>query len=143
MTKMFDMADSSSEFRTAVQLKDTGFSVIGNAWENGKGQSWVPLYEAKMIHHFDHRWATYDVESSRNSTVLEKSDSAFEPLPRYWVPKKRVIERIATKRWERGWLMGWRDICRSTDERTVIAAMYPVTAIGPNNSQHICSSSTK
>ena len=21
---------------------------------------WLPLYEAKMIYHFDHRWATYD-----------------------------------------------------------------------------------
>src|SRR3546814_6899693 len=26
--------------------------------------------------------------------------------------------------------MGWRDICRSTDERTVIAAFVPRTAVG-------------
>ena len=28
------------------------------------------------------------------------------------------------------WLMGWRDICRSTDERTVIASVLPRTGIG-------------
>jgi len=83
-----------------------------------------------MIHHFDHRWATYDIESSRNSTALEKSDSNFEPLPRYWLPEARAIERIKTKQWERGWLMGWRDITNATNERTVIAAVYPAVAIG-------------
>ena len=25
------------------------------------------------------------------------------------------------------WLMGWRDICRSTDERTVVASVFPRT----------------
>ena len=35
----------------------------------------VPLYEAKLIHHYDHRWATYDVEgSSRDVTLAEKQD---------------------------------------------------------------------
>ena len=29
------------------------------------------------------------------------------------------------------WLMGWRDICRSTDERTVIASAFP--KIGTNH----------
>lgn len=130
MTKMFDMADSSAEFRTAAQLKDAGLSPLANKWGGKGNQLWVPLYEAKMIHHFDHRWATYDVESSRNSTVLEKSDSSFEPLPRYWLPEARVIERLKTKQWERGWLMGWRDITNATNERTVIAAVYPAVAIG-------------
>jgi hypothetical protein len=28
------------------------------------------------------------------------------------------------------WLMGWRDICRSTDERTMIVSLMPLSAIG-------------
>ena len=28
------------------------------------------------------------------------------------------------------WLMGWRDICRSTDERTVIASVFPKVGVG-------------
>ncbi|EJT00834.1 type II DNA modification enzyme, partial (plasmid) [Rhizobium sp. CCGE 510] len=28
------------------------------------------------------------------------------------------------------WLMGWRDICRATDERTVIASVFPKVAVG-------------
>jgi hypothetical protein len=30
------------------------------------------------------------------------------------------------------WLMGWRDICRSTDERTVIASVAPRVGVGNN-----------
>ena len=29
-----------------------------------------------------------------------------------------------------GWLLGWRDIARSTDERTVIASMLPLAGVG-------------
>jgi hypothetical protein len=47
----------------------------------------LPLLEAKMIHHFDHRWATFagelgnDEESARDTTLAEKQDPSFELLP--------------------------------------------------------------
>jgi hypothetical protein len=39
------------------------------------------------------------------------------------------------------WLMGWRDICRSTDERTVIASVLPRVGVG--NKIPLMSSPTK
>jgi hypothetical protein len=94
----------------------------------------LPLYEAKMIHQFDHRWATYTADGdSRDVTVEEKNDPNFTVTPRYWVARGEVEERLIKRdragnelwRWDRGWLMGWRDICRATDERTVIASVVP------------------
>ena len=47
----------------------------------------VPLYEAKMIHHFDHRWATFPPKATPammlppTVTLDEKRDPAFEPHP--------------------------------------------------------------
>ncbi|MGH3281542.1 MAG: hypothetical protein ACRDNW_20725 [Trebonia sp.] len=41
-----------------------------------------------------------------------------------------VDERLAELHWERGWLCGWRDICRATDERTAIPAFVPRDAAG-------------
>lgn len=92
---------------------------------------YVPLYEAKMIHQFDHRWATYesDGESSRDVTLAEKQDAGFEPDPRYWVPQGEVESRLSAKGWDQGWLMGWRDITNATNERTVIAPAFPATAV--------------
>jgi hypothetical protein len=91
----------------------------------------LPLYEAKLIHLYDHRWATYDNEgSSRDVTLTGKQEPGFEVVPRYWVERKEVEERLNAQGWDRQWLMGWRDICRSTDERTVIATTVPIVAIG-------------
>ena len=58
------------------------------------------FYEAKMIHHFDHRWATFDSGSvdddgARDVTINEKQNQNFEPSPRYWVPEDEVKLRAA------------------------------------------------
>jgi hypothetical protein len=83
-----------------------------------------------MIHHFDHRWATYDNGDSRDATLSEKADCNFQPTARYWVPEREMANRLAAKGWIGGWLIGWRDIARSTDERTVIFAVMPRAAVG-------------
>ncbi|MBN1206198.1 MAG: hypothetical protein JXB05_14875 [Myxococcaceae bacterium] len=39
------------------------------------------------------------------------------------------MEERLNGRWNRGWLLGWRDICRSTDHRAVIASLIPRVAV--------------
>lgn len=94
---------------------------------------YVSLYEAKMIQQFDHRWATYvsgdGGDASRDATLSEKQDPAFELTPRYWLAERDVADRLAAKGWMRGWLMGWRDITNTTNERTVIATAFPRSAV--------------
>ncbi|MFM6002273.1 MAG: restriction endonuclease, partial [Sphaerospermopsis kisseleviana] len=58
-----------------------------------------------------------------------KEDPYFEIKPRYWVDKKEVENRLS-ERWDKNWLLGFRDICRSTDERTAIFSLLPKTATG-------------
>ena len=126
---MFHMSNDSGLFRTAAQLHAAGFGPDGRDWRNGAVR-YVPLYEAKMIHQFDHRWATYDGTDSRDATAAEKQNQDFEPTPRYFVPEAEIADRLRAKNWTRFWLMGWRDICRSTDERTVIATAFPRVGVG-------------
>jgi hypothetical protein len=74
----------------------------------------LPLYEAKMVHHFDHRWATYvDTVGSAHGQVetvdlsdIQKADPDFTPRPRYWVDEREVLARIARvpSRVARAWL---------------------------------------
>ena len=74
----------------------------------------LPLYEAKMIHQFDHRWATYvesvggtagEVETADVSDT-QKADPALRVRPRYWVDEREVLARIARvpSRVARAWL---------------------------------------
>lgn len=102
---------------------------------NAQAEESLPLYEAKMIHHFDHRWATYSKSSTGkdeadNASIEAKQNPAIAVTPRYWLKRSDVVERLASKSWTRPWLMGWRDICRATDERTVIASVMPIAAVG-------------
>ncbi|WP_234245981.1 Eco57I restriction-modification methylase domain-containing protein [Billgrantia desiderata] len=56
----------------------------------------LPLYEAKLIHQFDHRWATYTTDgNSRDVTLTEKSAPEFTVTPRYWVEAREVWLRVA------------------------------------------------
>lgn len=90
----------------------------------------LPLYEAKMIHQFDHRWATYEPDGTvRDVTLAEKQDPSFVALPRYWVREEVVADRLAEKN---DLLVGVRDITNSTNERTVIASFFPWSAVGNN-----------
>lgn len=89
----------------------------------------LPLYEAKMIHHFDHRWATYEGSDARDVTLEEKQDPNFVAMPRYWVPDSEIDDRLEV-RWDRKWFLGWRDICRSTDVRTTVGGALPRYGVG-------------
>lgn len=122
MQGLFNMTSDSGLFHTLDELEDAGWTLDGNAFHRGS-HTMLPLYEAKMIHHFDHRWATYERDGSiRNVTVEEKQDPNFRVLPRYWVASTEVDSKL-DDRWDQTWLMGWRDICRATDERTAIASL--------------------
>lgn len=118
---------------------------------NEAGANRLPLYEAKMIHQFDHRWATYQSSSirsdeevateSRDVTDSEKSIFDFIVTPRYWVNATEVNQRLADKGWDRSWMIAWRGIARATDERSVIGGLLPISAVG--NSCHLVLPSQK
>lgn len=114
-------------------------SADSHLFHSAPGEGLLPLYEAKMIHQFDHRWATYapaagsretEGDNSRDCTPTEKADPNFAVTPRYWVSETEVNKKLADKNWDKGWLMGWRDITNATNERTVIASVVPKSGVG-------------
>jgi hypothetical protein len=60
---------------------------------------------------------------------LERADPSAVVLPRYWVPQADVSARLEG-RWAHEWLLGWRDITNTTNERTVIAGVFPKCGVG-------------
>lgn len=125
---MFMMNTDSYRFRTRDQLEADGWNLVGNVFElhtaGDTVERMLPLCEAKMVHHFDHRWATYDGADTRDMTEAEHDDPRAVAVPRYWVSEPEVSERLQG-RWNRAWLFGWRRIARSTDVRTLIASVIP------------------
>jgi hypothetical protein len=132
---MFHMSNDSGLFRTHEFLSREGWELNGNRFTNGS-ERMLPLYEAKMLHHYDHRLGTYagQTEAQAKMGTLPRlaqeqhSDPSFVSLPRYWVAESEVDAKLAAKSWDRGWLLGWRDITNATNERTMIDAVFPRNA---------------
>lgn len=135
-TRLFDMANDSGSFITASQLESMGATFDGWAWTAGD-RRWLPLYEAKMLSHWNHRTATYAkaTQAQLNKGTLPKladeelSDPTVEPLAQYWVAAE-VVERAISAEWERDWFIGWRDIAGASNVRTFIPSMVPRSAVG-------------
>jgi len=193
---MFHMANDSGLFGTREQLEGQGYRLEGNIFTNGE-ERWLPLYEAKLFHQFDHRYATFaDVTAednkkgnARDVSVREHEDADYFVIPRYWVREAEVLMRTerrsedartiksanlnreprafyrsdlrltsglssirAINRHEdshrdnhsanrsrgdsivaypsAGWYLVFRDIVRSTDERTAVGSVLPLGPVG-------------
>ncbi|MEU5769574.1 DNA methyltransferase [Streptomyces asoensis] len=158
---MFHMTNDSALFRPDARHDETfedllkdGWNLMGNVLVRGE-ERLLPLYEAKMLHHYDHRFSTYEgaTEKQLNQATLprlsleQRQDATAVPMPRYWVSEQDiptgevdkigqeikqpgVRSRLSVKSWDRGWLLGWRDITNKTNERTAITGLFPYTAVG-------------
>jgi len=158
---LFNMTSDSGLFRSAHQLSADGWTRSGTDYVRSEGlmpgerdialpvvrdaghpdlsiggqpaeARYVPLYEAKLMHQFDHRWATFgadgvDVQDVDKHYISE----SFEPEPRYWLPETDVKARLERRGWSARWLMGWRDVTGAHVYRTMIAAAIP--RVGTNH----------
>jgi hypothetical protein len=112
--RMFDMANDSSLFKDSPPSTDT-----------------VPLYEAKMFWHFDHRWGDYANEARSTGRGLATAsldnyqDPYYKVTPRYWIDQSEVRNKLSG-RWNKKYLMGWRDITSAKLERTCVFGVFPV-----------------
>lgn len=135
--RMFDMANDSGLFRGHVWAQSEDAQLVGNTWVLPSGARAVPLYEGKLIWFYNHRAGTYEGQTEKQarvnwipSTTLEQRQSPrYLPQPAYWVEEKDVDQRLED-RWDRGWFLGWRDVARATDERTLVVSVIPRAAVG-------------
>lgn len=78
---LFHMSNDSGLFAT----------IPGNGPD---GKPMLPLYEAKMMHQMDHRWATFLAEKKpEDVTTEQKADVNFTARPEYWVPYTETVLR--------------------------------------------------
>lgn len=143
--RMLDMSNDSYLFRTYAQLTELGATLNGNTFTTVDGETYVPLYEGKMIWHYNHHYGSWPIEGERpnsinmpSETELANPDSCI--MPWYWVPLSAVNDRLVKYdkdgnivwEWKHKWMFAFRDIARSVDMRTFIIAPIP-DAIGVGN----------
>lgn len=124
---VFHMTNDAGLFRTRQELeeKEGAWSLGGNRWRSATGD-WLPLYEGKMIWHFDHRAASVVVNPKNQhrpafpkaTEPSEHRDPAFTPTPQFWVLATETASRDR-------FALAFRDVTNPTDRRTFDACFIP------------------
>lgn len=138
---MFNMSTDSYLFRTYAQLTAQGATLNGNTFTTVDGETYIPLYEGKMIWHYNHHYGTWPTEGERpNSINTPSEDELANPdsciMPWYWVPLAAVKDRLVKYdndgnvvwEWTHKWILAYRDVTKSTNERTFILSCIPDSA---------------
>src|SRR5262249_41957160 len=96
---VFHMANDSHLFQSEAQLRSAGLVLVGNRFVSDSGDPYVPLYEAKMATHFDHRFGTYAgrAETSLSTHLAsplpsEYANPEYAAIPRYWIRSREAPE---------------------------------------------------
>ena len=135
---MIHMSNDSHLFQTYAQLIELGATLNGTTFTTTDGTTYVPLYEGKMIWHYNHHYGSWPTEGERpNSINMPSLDELSNPnshiMPWYWVPLSTVKDRLVKYdkdgnvvwEWKHKWLFAFRDIARGVDMRTFIIAPIP------------------
>lgn len=133
---LFNMTSDSGLFRDRSTLTSEGWELMGNVFRKGEHEFW-PLYEAKMFHHFDHRFGTYELQTEAQANqgklpeldAVSHADARLQSVPEFWVAGEEAADRLNDKIAKR-WLLAFRDITGSEKQRTVIASVLPIVAVG-------------
>jgi hypothetical protein len=112
-----------AELRRLLNMADDS-----GAFLDAPGEGRLPLYEAKYFHIYEHRWATRDGPEDRDLLDDERRNPNCTIRPGYWYPSGDVAKRFQAD-WPHSWALAWRDIARSSDERTFIATVIPSLAV--------------
>jgi len=131
---VFNMTSDSHLFRTRKQLEAEGLILEGNIFHKDN-EVYLPLYEGKMIWHFDHRFGTYEgqTQAQANQGKLpelnsqQHADPSLLSIPQYWIYESQMPKIIQDGT---DALLVFRDITNASVLRTAIFSILPVVACG-------------
>jgi hypothetical protein len=135
--RMFDMTNDAHLFRTREELEAESWILKGNYFYKDEAV-YIPLYESKLTHQFNHRAATFDnipfsqrfkLHAGTNSAALrELCNPNFTVIPRYWIPESEVQTYSQN---HAQWFLGFRNaISAVADARSLVATIIPYAGVG-------------
>ena len=152
-TRQPPVCRSRSDFVLLLRIQSSGIALGATypAWVGltsvSTSESWidssepvdveaVPMYESKLIHQFDHRFATYDGTTADQrrrgvprSVDNSERDASLTVFTRFLIPRTIAASHLERKTPFHSAIVGYRDVARSTDERTFISSVVPFSGL--------------
>ncbi len=133
-SRMFDMTNDSQLFQTKDELNRKGLSSDGHIFFDAN-DVWLPLYEAKMIEQYDHRFAGIIHYSERARTgepqetdIHQHLDPEYFPSFRYWINSNEVKNKSGGL--NHSGFIAYKDITTASSERTFKVTWLPYSGVG-------------
>ncbi|MCG8312450.1 MAG: N-6 DNA methylase [Pseudomonadales bacterium] len=131
-----NMATDSHVFKTMNELFDSRVEMEEQTVAHD-GIKYVPLYESKMIHIYNHRHGDFNLANNDRVHVLPRipmrdlQNKDYVVTPYYWVPESDVIDLCRKFYWKYDWFISWRRVTDArASARTLIAAAIPRYGVG-------------
>ena len=141
LKSMFHSSNDSSLFITQNKLVEKGFTplnkeIIGGKWINNEKTIYHPLYEGRMIWHYNHRLNSIEFAEeggkrkaiSHETTEKQYKNENFLAIPMYWVNEAFIKKKFEDMKYNHNWVIVYRRITGSTNERTFISSLTPWAA---------------
>lgn len=130
--RLIHLSDHADLLRHKEQLLQEGGKQTHNCFIV-RGKKFLPIYEAKQVWLYNHRYATYeavDMKQVFEGKVIELNSEELKNInkliiPRYWISQDSFNEIVAKYPYERHWFLGFRDVTSNVVERTCIPCILP------------------
>ena len=122
----FHMSNDSQSFKNIDEITRNS--------EAKKNAEYSPLYEAKMLTVYDHRFGSYPENSIDDTRALPRtsleqySDPDFSVRSRFYVDKQLVKDKFGS--WKHSWVLCYRAMSNHSNLRRFIPAVMPRVAAG-------------
>jgi len=113
------MAAEADKLRDFEELSAEGFAPVEFQWMKKEVVTFVPLYEGKFIHQFDHRFASFEgilrekrfgiKAGTHTPSTDQKSNPAYHIMPRYWISEDDAASDREARDLRSSWAIAFRD----------------------------------
>jgi hypothetical protein len=132
---LFHLTNDSQIMLTNEDLKNNYKFNYPSIFQSDEKQ-FLPVYEGKITSFYNHRSSSIEVNNDRKfrsaqpveTTETQLTDNLYTPIFQYWVDKNEVLNRIP-EGYKYSWVLAYKDVTASTNERTCIASILPNLAV--------------
>ena len=132
--RMFDMSNDSHLFLTATDLSKEIDVRVGREAKAKGFNGYLPLYEAKMMTLYDHRFGSYppgaidDTRALPRLSIDQYSDPYFEVNSRFFVTADDLKSHLGD--YQKSWFICFRSMSNHSNIRRFISGVVPLSALG-------------
>ena len=149
LSSMFHMSNDSYLFETRSDFNEQDLVSKGNRLVESNSKERYSLYEAKMFWLYNHRLSSFTGDKIEYTKADNLHRPSFISQGKFWIKSEFVSKKLNSSKENQtslideknyDWVIGFRKITGTSNERTFVSCVLPISAYS-DSCQYITSSS--